>query len=610
MVLAAPQQSDINFAADFLALNTLIEACSNGEKVALLLSTCRNAYLTINAIFVDLQILLGGEGQSLRGAAELLMRGDAKRAGELLGRASRTLHEMETKIDVWSSRVEIKDQIETFLSSIAQSDPLTADRIRLMLENVRSPSGEVLGGWDNETLAFDLSHRGHLDGYFAGVQRAGNILGQCIALGRLVATNSIGQPQGSLELFDGTEGADGQDLRVDDAAIRLAQCCDWGVERDGDEIVVEPFGTRGRGAPPKAREIRLPSRLSAENVENVRTGVGTIIRDAMYFCHDHLSDLFRPNVAQRPMSDPFVIQLPPETRTLAQSDPWELKVQRVRCVSRNSPRDHVRIAIANLAVPEKEFDEYRIKEETAAKVALDVRLAIKEAAKQKCQAIVFPEYSVPKALCNELMEAATEHRIVIVGGLEGDWKTAKLVDRAFVAIPSESRLYYQLKQEPSLDEEAGTAFYRDGNVSIFSGSPIGDFAVTLCSDWLEAATIKIWTPDQLMPEVHIIIARNGYVDLYRSFAIADSMRLYAAVVVANVRENKGVSSNEGSCVVVPHRTRPELEAKHVAVNGTYCASLSVFDLDMRAIRARSRGKPESGYFAVPKSAQRTSGNER
>ena len=223
--------------------------------------------------------------------------------------------------------------------------------------------------------------------------------------------------------------------------------------------------------------------------------------------------------------------------------------------------------------------------------------------------IIFPEYSIPKSLCDELHGTANEHGIVIVGGLEGDWKGNKLADRALVAVPGETVLHYQFKQEPSLYEEAGTAFYRDGIIRIFSGSPIGDFAVTVCSDWLETATIKAWTPDQLMPEVLIVVARNNYVDLYRSFAIADSMRLYAAVVVANVREMDGESSNEGSCVVVPHGKRPELESEHVPVGGTYCASLSVFDLNMRAIRARSRGKPEPGYLAVPKSAQRTLGEE-
>lgn len=608
MPLAATQQSkDIEFAADFLALNTLLEACSNGEKVALLLSTCRNAYLTVNAIFVDLQLLLGGEGQSLRGAAELLMRGDAKRANELLGRASQTFNVMETKSEVWRTREELHAQVEASLSLIAKSDSLAADRVRLMLGSVRSPSGQLIGGWYDETLAFDLRHREHLNESLVVLDRVGKMLGSCIALGRLVATSSIAQRQGSLQLFD---HADGDGLCVSDAVELLAENCDWKTVLDGDDIVVEPLIARKSGIRPQSNQARIPCRLSIDNVEYAQAGAGSIIRDAMYLAHEILNSAFEPNVAQRPMPDPFVIKLPPEARTLPPGGVRELNVQRVRCRSRNSPRDHVRIAIANLAVPEAELDDYRIKEEKAAAISRDVHVALREASRQNCQAVVFPEYSIPKTLRTDLLAVANELCLIIVGGMEGDWKGDRLADSALVAIPGETELHYQFKQEPSLYEENGAAFFRNGIVKIFSGSSIGDFAVTVCSDWLETTTMKAWSPEQLMPEVHIIVARNNFVDLYRNFALADSMRLYAAVVVANVCESNGESCNEGSCVVVPHRKQPELEGVHVDVPGAYCSSLSVFDLNLRAIRARSRGKPEEGFFPVPKSAQRILGDKR
>lgn len=379
--------------------------------------------------------------------------------------------------------------------------------------------------------------------------------------------------------------------------------------REGDEILVELYGMRPVRAQPGPTEVRLPSRLSADTAATARAGVGLVIREAMYFCHDALTATFKPNVAQRPMSDPFVIQLPGEARASTQGLSRELEVRRVRCRSSTGPLDHVRIAIANLVVPEAQLNAYKIDKDAAGKVTHDVRVALREAVKKGCQAIVFPEYSIPKALGDDLLKAANDHGIVIIGGLEGDWKGNKLVDKALVTVPGETELHHQFKQEPSLYEEAGTAFHRDNVMRLFSGTPIGDFAVTVCSDWLESATMRVWTPDRSMPEVHIIVARNSYTDLYRSFAIADSMRLYAAIVVANVCETETetgkekVSTNDGSGIVVPHAKRPELDAERIPVGGTFCRSLSVFDLNPRA-------QPGQAGAGLPRGSQERAADTR
>jgi predicted amidohydrolase len=612
-----PQQSDIEFASDFLALNTLIEACPNGEKVALLLSTCRNAYLTINAIFVDLQLLLGGEGQSLRGAAELLTRGEVKRAGELLGRATQTLSQADAKKDVWDTRDAVLAQAQSTLLELAKADPLIENRVAAMLDGVRSPDGQLLGGWNHETLAFDMTDRPHLDRYATAIGHVVEVLRGCIALGQLSAVDYSVEAQGSLQLFQSAAANSSPSPELGQLAAALADLCGWNVQSEGDEVLIDNYASRAAPTLSAPMIVRLPPHMSADTAGLARPSVGTMIREAMYRCHDELTNIFKPNVAERPMSDPFVVHLPGEARSATSGVPREVKVERIRCRSGDGPRDHAKLAIANLAVSESDLDDYQIREDVAANVISDVRLAVREAVKAQCQAIVFPEYSIPRSLSEELLKVANDERIVVIGGLEGDWKGNKLVDKALVAIPGEAKLHHQLKQEPSLYEEAPPAFHSDNIIRLFTGTPIGDFAVTVCSDWLETATMRVWRSDKAMPEVHVVVARNGYTELYRGFGVADAMRLYAAVVVANVCEkNMGggqekVINNDGSGVFAPLSKQSELKPALVPVDGgVFCTSLSVFDLNLRAIRARSRGKPEPGYFAVPKSAQRTLGEER
>ena len=247
---------------------------------------------------------------------------------------------------------------------------------------------------------------------------------------------------------------------------------------------------------------------------------------------------------------------------------------------------------------------YQLTEEVARSVKADVRLAAQQAEANQCEAIVFPEYSIPTSMEQEILELAGRHNLVIIAGLDGQWLDGKLCDQAIVAIPGELQPHYQRKQEPSLEEESGNAFYRDGLLRLFSNSPIGEFAVVLCSDLMQISALQAWKADGPLPELIFVVARNAYPELYLNFAKGDSVRLYAAVVIANVCKEKQGLTNQGSCAVVPHRIEQVLVASRVDVAGSYLKDISVYDISLRAIRARSRGKPESDYFAVPNSARR------
>jgi len=208
-------------------------------------------------------------------------------------------------------------------------------------------------------------------------------------------------------------------------------------------------------------------------------------------------------------------------------------------------------------------------------------------------------------LRGRLLEIASSNGVTVIGGFEGSWREGKLADEVFVAIPGEPILYQQFKQSPSLEEQLPGSIYQDGRLRLFTNSPIGDFAVVVCSDFLETATLDAWSLAGPLPDILFVVARNAYPDLYRHFAVTDSFRLYCSVAVCNVRDDGGQATSEGTFVVSPKKDSPVDFGAVVAVDGTYLKKITVHDIPFSAIRARERGKPVSSvFFAVPRSAKR------
>ena len=152
---AKPTRDDIEWASDFAALNALLNACgNNSERATLLLSTCRNPYLTINALFVDLQVLMGDarDLSDLRSGAELMMDGkNARQIRALFGRAMQTIHEFESKREVWEDRREIWQEIQQAKQKLESIEGLgLSSRIDLVLSTPRSPDQEFNDGWHYE----------------------------------------------------------------------------------------------------------------------------------------------------------------------------------------------------------------------------------------------------------------------------------------------------------------------------------------------------------------------------------------------------------------------------------------------------------------------------
>lgn len=612
----SPTEEDIRWASQFRSLHLLLKQCPSSEKATLLLSTCRNAYMTVNALFTELQSLMGDavDPSAIRGGAEYLIAKDldVSKLRERFARAIQTVREFELKRQVWADRSDLWQEIERTKEAIATVDPLAAPTVELLLRNTRIPDQSFGDGFEHEVLAIDLADRPHLGPYFEILDRQKTILGHAAHLGWSVAAALAAQSrQPQLEFGDTTHSrADeaSSASRIPDIIRSLAEACDWLVVRtpQGTAVQLSDNYVRPQNAANRT-QIVLPALSSVDPIDASAADIGFLIREVLYFVHTNLAEAFRPNVAQQPMPSLFSIALPMSVHTQHNGGSTPTIVKRIRCSERGEPKDTIRIGLAGLAVPFGKMNgkNYALGADLAKKVSIDVRRAVEAAREAKCDAVVFPEYSVPRAMLTELHNLANLHGMVIVGGLEGEWLHGKLYDQAAVFIPGEKRTYFQSKQEPSLEEEAGDGFYRDGEIKLFSNSPIGNFSVVVCSDFLQLATLRSWRDDAELPEVMFVIARNKYRDLYINFAKADSVRLYTSVVISNVCDDSDeVASANGSCVVMPAQLQMELSGDIFSVGGQFIESLTAYDISLRAIRAKSRGKPDKGYIAVPKSAQR------
>ena len=604
-----PSHDDMTWARQLVALYRVLQACGpRSEDAALLLSTCRNAYLTVNALFTDLCVLLGDGHDSkvdLRGGAELLIqRADSTKLSERFGRATATVREYEKKAAVWRGRESLRATFESALGKLKEIDAEKADEVQRLLYSTKASKPAYEQGETTAFLQLDLQDRPHLHLYFDELDKCFAVLRACAALGMQVS-RSLSVTQ--LDLLERkTEPASTRRMPDSIATLmtNVASACEWSVTAQTIEIV-PGYVRPGRLSPNVS--VPIPSIETKEALSEASATLGGLIREALYYVHWRLSMRFTPNVGVARMPPPFEIELPSPTVKHADGECPSLILDPIRCGDMTVVSNTARVAIAHLALPVAKINltTFGIEAtEDRDHIARDVRLAVAAAKREDCKAIVFPEYSIPASMKPELMKLCADNNLIIVGGLEGDWSHRILCDPVAVAIPGESKLHFQNKQVQSLEETA--AFHRDNMLRLFTNTEIGHFAVVVCSDFLELHTHSAWSPNEVLPDVLFVVARNKHQELYVDFAKTDSYRLYTCVVIANVYDNKdGTTSNVGSCVVVPPGNNERLlNGADTAVAGTYLTKLSVYELPIHATRARSNGKPAPGFLAVPRSAQR------
>ena len=129
---------DRALARAFDLLARAVDSSPNSELLLLRISTCRNAYMTANTLFVAIKSILGhGQQKSrLERCSRLLLDEDFRKLRALLDESSGILKEFSKKVAVWERREEFDVELDNVIASL----PKLAERgeLRSLLFNVRA----------------------------------------------------------------------------------------------------------------------------------------------------------------------------------------------------------------------------------------------------------------------------------------------------------------------------------------------------------------------------------------------------------------------------------------------------------------------------------------
>ena len=208
-----------------------------------------------------------------------------------------------------------------------------------------------------------------------------------------------------------------------------------------------------------------------------------------------------------------------------------------------------KVTVAPLYLDLKEdFDfnrGFKFKNQSEKRIDLNIRGAIDEAVRQESSILVFPEISLPRKYLSSYLKLASEHRIVLVGGLEyfSDIKK-EAYNSTIVSIPVQRHLnpggrkyfaFEQIKNFPSSEENYWLSknnfkYQKGSGIFIFKSNFWGDFAVLTCSDFLSLGLRWI-----LQGEVQTIFvpAQNKDSMTYNHISETSVRDLHCVTIVCN-----------------------------------------------------------------------------
>ena len=533
---------DQHYAQAFQDVAEVLRLSDDAERLTLLLSTCRNAYLTINALFRDLVEVLGhGAHPSLLSSALFLLKqGQYGRAHEPLDEAATALAIFAEKRAVWENRRALKATFDKTLAEKVDS-PLVRDRVLQLTRNVRTSDGEHGTTWDPRFYEFSQTESATLSESLAMLDETACVLTAIIAVARAIAALPVEDM-----LFGSEIEAQWPHLRgllvQNAAALDLVL-----VPAAGDSTVAITWNLYGH-------IIEFP-----ENPESGAAGIPPGVAPLLAHLdtqlraeYERLRITFRPNIGQPPLPPPFLIDLSePQSREIW----WPAPEAKLHQLGREIPPT-VRVALPLIGIPLAYFNttQDRYRDQYRPEIERLARAAIQTAGNRGADVVVFPECFLPRSSAQELADLAASLDLTLIGGLEGHLDgDALLQNEVLIRFPDHARLYQQSKQMESVYE---TKLRVTGGVRIFQGTRIGTFAVVVCSDALEWGVLSALAAVPTDLHFIFICAMNPHPELFKCLAVADAARLYCHVVIANNCTNTrqpSEASGEGTLVCSPRR---------------------------------------------------------
>lgn len=521
-----PANEDVQYGIAFAAVSKLVDASANSELLALRLSTCRNAFLTLNGIFVSLRPAFG-HGLIPSPASRLWYELGRRNWNAALSAHSELsqIHEAcRQKLDVWDRRAALDEEYLALLntdgSELSRNE---RDLVRSILSDTATTSDDSPGqSWNVQYLSVSTDQPSWLEPYFITLRKAIDSLKALIGIGNAIAWFYEDQFAGQSILFGGSG--------TNAWAALTEQVEFW---RDKVPMPI-PDPDSSVSMVDRSQRVEFAQTL----VEGLKAVENRVYRSLAEF---------KPNHGAAPLPTVFDIDLrrpTPERRHRPHCDPKQVTVGAV------SPNETVRVAFPAFGIPAASYVERDIafKEDQVEWINAAIERMVDEARAQNSDVVVFPEYFVPPRSIDRISKRATDIGIIFIGGIEGTRLTprAKLDNVVRIRFPEEPNPYTQRKHYPSVLEPRDLITERTQH--IFLGTRIGNFSVLICSDQLEQHIIDAIAFSDPPVDILFVCGFNPtHHHLARHIAITDSARLYCHVVLVN----NASGTAEGSGVFSP-----------------------------------------------------------
>lgn len=609
-------EDELDYVELFVDLADVLEESGDTERLTLLLSTCRNIWMTINAIFVDIKEVIGYRGLYDRFSEMIffLSRGRTADALELRNEINRSLGQATEKNRVWAERNEL---MERFQEAVEGRGGISRSRLHHFLERQRQRRATDNAA-HGQYLALDL------DTMPAKAEELLAILQT--SQGKLLAVSEVGFRIAPIStalapLIDRSDQENGQNTIFTEDPEALGQSIRDAANEAWPDLR-SALSTAAESMPAFAEASERVAAIEGEDldVDQMQQEFSDIldaIKAAVGSEQETLASGFKANVATAPMPAPFQIDL---SRVNSDGKAHGRRFEIVTTVGNaDQERDFARIALLSCGLPESAYshvnpNDYVYDEgaEARSEVVDAAKQAIQAAKDAECVLLAMPEVFLPRGHVQEIAKVADESGIAVISGVEyrqgHDHK--KAINEMIVALPGVRGPQQPRKQRPSVYEVREQDFEGDDKLWFFKHTAVGNLGVIICSDYLELDIVSelAGVPERL--DTIIVCSRNPAPDVFETLAKADAARLYASIAVVNARPDAGdgdarkPASGQGTLVAVPtHKGLLDPEGNDIELNCSWSQDhpplLKLFDLPLAKIRARDRQRPEDGFLPPP-----------
>lgn len=527
-----------------------------GAEARLLISTCRNHYLTVNAVFADIRSLLVpktgfGKRSSLALLRDSTVQSSQKAYKAVEADVSMVCKAAREKFAVWNRATEIMQVIEK-----ASDEFSSKTRERDAFKEILGTTADSIDGEPIEDPRYIELNTSRV----LALQKHDRLLNQVVTYAEsvlavvksVVETGVAGQP----DLLSNARNLEEWKAFYDVVSAHAVSL--GGAVLEGGDTIEFLSGDRAvliKAIEPNDESVR-DFFASLDSFEGKM--IGRII------------EAFPPNFARRQLPSIFAMALPIDQARAPEKSVNSVATEIVDL--NNCAFESYTVGCPNYGIPLSWYrEDIRRFTDTGREGAIDLltTMLAKVKATRCCRVLLLPEYFVPESMQDDISKFCEESECIAIYGLEArdsNREPGAIINEAVVDfsaymeyLPTELRLQhgrsivckcFPSKFEPKLETTS--------TVTVFRQSQIGSFAVVICSDMLEHNVIDAIHRCPTPMNAVFVIAMNPSPGIFDSLIRADAARLHCPVIVAsncvNI-ESRDKATADGTGIAEPRRTR-------------------------------------------------------